>query len=447
MASHSKKKYKNAAQVTQFGSRTDVGCVRDHNEDSLVVAPPLFAVCDGMGGHEAGEVASEIAIEVLSDLAPSVPDPDSLRGAVIAANSEIIKAAQTGRGREGMGTTCTAAIVKGERIVIAQVGDSRAYLLTDGHLQQLTRDHSLVADMVESGQMTKEQARTAPNRSIITRALGTAPDTQPDLYEINVKAGDRLLICSDGLSGMLQDDEIEDILKHVSEPQRCASMLVSDAITAGGLDNVTVIVADVAGEAEKKRKKIARKTKITAAIILIILAVIIGGAVYGANYWINRAAFLGEDEGYVAVYRGVPGTFLGFSFNKLDHSSNIQLDKLNPGVASRIRENAITTDSVQAADDILDEYRAELAGEPIGKNTTSEAQENTTNNNATSNGAANGSAGTNNSATSSAANNNTATSNNAQNGSAGNGGAANGSAGNGGAANSNNSATNAAATN
>ena len=362
-----KKKYKHAAQVTQFGSRTDVGCVRDHNEDSLVVTPPLFAVCDGMGGHEAGEVASEIAIHVLADLAPSVPDADALRDAVTSANAEIIRAAADGRGREGMGTTCTVAIVRGERMVIAQVGDSRAYLLTGGHMQQITRDHSLVADMVESGQITKEQARTAPNRSIITRALGTATDTQPDIYEINVRAGDRLLICSDGLSGMLEDNEIEEILKRVDDPQRCASMLVSDAITAGGLDNVTVIVADVAGEAEKKRKKVARKTKITAAIILIILAGIIGGTVYGANYWINRVAYLGEDEGNVAVYRGVPGTFLGFSFSKLDHSSNIPLSSLNPGVATRIRENSITCDTVQAADELLDEYRQEL-GVSAGSN-------------------------------------------------------------------------------
>ena len=405
----SSRKYRKAAQVSSFGSRTDIGCVRDHNEDSLVVTPPLFAVCDGMGGHEAGEVASEIAVNVLAELAPKVPDSAALRSAVVAANAEIIQAASDGRGREGMGTTCTAAVIKGERIVIAQVGDSRAYLLTGGHLQQITRDHSLVADMVESGQMTKEQARTAPNRSIITRALGTAPDTQPDIYEINVKAGDRLLICSDGLSGMIEDKDIEDTLKRIEDPQRCASVLVSEAITAGGLDNVTVIVADVAGEAEKKRRRVARKTKITAAIIIVLLAGILGGAAFGANYWLNRVAYLGESEGNVAVYRGIPGSVLGMSFSKLDHSSNIPLSSLSPALADRIRDNSITTDTVQAADEILNDYRAELTEKGVKLSSSASTGSN-------SNASVESNAGASNSNTSnSSANSNHATASNAGN--------------------------------
>ena len=189
--------------LTEFGSRTDIGCVRDHNEDSLVVAPPLFAVADGMGGHAAGEVASEIATTVLANQAPKTPDAEALGRAVETANLEIIAAAEDGRGRAGMGTTCTAAILEGERLVVAQVGDSRAYLLHQGKLQQLTRDHSLVAMMVEAGQLTPEEARVHPRRSVITRALGTDPSVQPDLYEIDVQTGDRLLLCSDGLSGMV----------------------------------------------------------------------------------------------------------------------------------------------------------------------------------------------------------------------------------------------------
>ena len=194
--------------TTTFGSRTDIGCLRDHNEDSLVVAPPLFAVADGMGGHAAGEVASEIAVNVLAERAPAHPDPEALGRAVEEANRAIIVAAHEGRGREGMGTTMTAAMLEGERLIIAQVGDSRAYLLHQGKLQQLTRDHSLMADMIEAGQLTPEEARTHPNRSVITRALGSDPHTQPDLYEINVETGDRLLICSDGLSGMVCDNDI-----------------------------------------------------------------------------------------------------------------------------------------------------------------------------------------------------------------------------------------------
>ena len=199
--------------VTTFGSRTDVGCVRDHNEDSLVVAPPLFAVADGMGGHAAGEVASEIAVNVLAELAPKDLDGAALEHAVEEANHEIIRAARDGRGREGMGTTLTACMLENERLVIAQVGDSRAYLLHHGKLQQLTRDHSLMADMIEAGQLTPEEARHHPQRSVITRALGSDPNTRPDMYEINVETGDRLLVCSDGLSSMIEDEQIEAVMR------------------------------------------------------------------------------------------------------------------------------------------------------------------------------------------------------------------------------------------
>ena len=223
--------------LTSFGSRTDIGCLRDHNEDSLVVTPPLFAVADGMGGHAAGEVASEIAVRVLSELAPEHPDVEALGRAIEEANRAVIQAAREGRGRQGMGTTMTAAMLEGERLVIAQVGDSRAYLLHQGKLQQLTRDHSLMADMIEAGQLTPEEARTHPQRSVITRALGSDAHLHPDIYEINVETGDRLLICSDGLSGMIFDDQIENTLRRVQDPQRCASQLVNEAIAAGGAAN------------------------------------------------------------------------------------------------------------------------------------------------------------------------------------------------------------------
>ena len=200
------------AAAVRFGSRTDIGCVREHNEDSLVVQPSLFVVCDGMGGHSAGEVASEIAIDVVSRRAPRVPDAEALGQAVEEANLAIIRAARNGIGSQGMGTTCTAAVLQGTRLVIAQVGDSRAYLLHNGHLQQLTRDHSLVADLVESGQISAEEARTHPQRSVITRALGSDPRMQCDLYELNIAEGDRLLLCSDGLYSMVEDGQIEHVM-------------------------------------------------------------------------------------------------------------------------------------------------------------------------------------------------------------------------------------------
>ena len=346
--------------LTSFGSRTDIGCLRDHNEDSLVVTPPLFAVADGMGGHAAGEVASEIAVRVLSELAPEHPDGEALGRAREEANRAVIQAAREGRGRQGMGTTMTAAMLEGERLVIAQVGDSRAYLLHQGKLQQLTRDHSLMADMIEAGQLTPEEARTHPQRSVITRALGSDAHLHPDIYEINVETGDRLLICSDGLSGMIFDDQIENTLRRVQDPQRCASQLVNEAIAAGGHDNVTVIVADVTGYAEVRRKKLARKTKLSIALVLVLFAAIIAGAAWGTQTYLNTAAYLANDNGKVAVYRGVPGSVLGLSFSHLERTTDVSVDDLQPGVANRLNEG-IRVDDMEAADALVKEYEDEIA--------------------------------------------------------------------------------------
>lgn len=346
--------------LTSFGSRTDIGCLRDHNEDSLVVTPPLFAVADGMGGHATGEVASEIAVRVLSELAPEHPDGEALGRAIEEANRAVIQAAREGRGRQGMGTTMTAAMLEGERLVIAQVGDSRAYLLHQGKLQQLTRDHSLMADMIEAGQLTPEEARTHPQRSVITRALGSDAHLHPDIYEINVETGDRLLICSDGLSGMIFDDQIENTLRRVQDPQRCASQLVNEAIAAGGHDNVTVIVADVTGYAEVRRKKLARKTKLSIALVLVLFAAIVAGAAWGTQTYLNTAAYLANDNGKVAVYRGVPGSVLGLSFSHLERTTDVTVADLQPGVANRLNEG-IRVDDMEAADALVKEYEDEIA--------------------------------------------------------------------------------------
>lgn len=349
--------------TSTFGSRTDVGCVREHNEDSLVVAPPLYVVCDGMGGHAAGEVASEIAVNVIAQRAPSFPDAEALGQAVEEANLAIIQGAHEGVGRAGMGCTCTAAMLENERLIIAQVGDSRAYLLHQGRIQQLTRDHSLVADLVEAGQITPAEARVHPQRSVITRALGSDPRTQPDLFEINVETGDRLLLCSDGLSSMIEDHEIEDILNHAADPQLAASQLVNAAIAAGGFDNVTVVVVDVTGFAEVRRKKMARKTKITAALLIILLAVIFGGAAYALNYWTTNSAYLAEQNGKVAIYRGVPGDIFGLTFSTLEEVTDVSVDDLQPGVANRIRTEGLRADSVEAAHELVEGYQEEIDAE------------------------------------------------------------------------------------
>ena len=372
--------------VTTFGSRTDVGCVRDHNEDSLVVAPPLFAVADGMGGHAAGEVASEIAVNVLAELAPKDLDGAALEHAVEEANHEIIRAARDGRGREGMGTTLTACMLENERLVIAQVGDSRAYLLHHGKLQQLTRDHSLMADMIEAGQLTPEEARHHPQRSVITRALGSDPNTRPDMYEINVETGDRLLVCSDGLSSMIEDEQIEAVMRRVPDPQRCASQLVNEAIAAGGHDNVTVIVSNVTGFAEKRRRKLARKTKFSVALVLVLFLAILGGGAWGVHTWLHTTAYLGEDNGKVAVYEGIPADFLGMPLYKQQEVTDVSVDSLQPGTATRLQEG-IRVDNMDAAQDLVQQYREEAAqrNKPEGSEQAASTQATATTNDAAAN--------------------------------------------------------------
>lgn len=350
-----------AYQVASFGSRTDIGRMRDHNEDSLSVSPPLYVVCDGMGGHAAGEVASDIAVNVITRRAPRTPDAAALGQAVEEANLAIIQAAHEGHGREGMGTTCTAAILQNERLVIAQVGDSRAYLVHGGTLQQITRDHSLMADYIEAGRITPEEARVHPERSIITRALGSDPYMQPDLFEINVETGDRLLLCSDGLSSMLEDAEISRLLNAIENPQECANALVGAACEAGGMDNVTVIVVDVTGFAEKRRRKVARKTKVTAAVIIGLLALILGAAVFAFAYWTSHSAYLADQGGSVAIYEGVPGSLGGLTFSSLVEVTDVPVDKLQSSVANRLRDQGIRVDSVDEAKKLVESYRQQMA--------------------------------------------------------------------------------------
>ena len=281
-----------------FGSRTDVGCQRERNEDSLVVSPPLYVVADGMGGHNAGDVASEVAVNTLAALAPTIPDVDLLGRAVESANHAVITEAQKA-GFEGMGTTMTACVVQGDKIAIAHVGDSRAYLLHTGKLQQLTRDHSWVADMVEQGKLTPDEARVHPNRSVITRALGSDPMMQPDLYEITASEGDRLLLCSDGLTGMVDDGSIQAMLARIRDPQRCAAALVKEAIANGGSDNITVIVVDITGTNAKAERRERRRSRAWIILMLVALVGIIGGSIFAAYNWMQNSAYLAEKDGKV----------------------------------------------------------------------------------------------------------------------------------------------------
>ena len=261
-----------------------------------------------------------------------------------------------------MGTTCTAAILENDRLVIAQVGDSRAYLLQSGRLTQITRDHSLMANMIDAGQITPEEARVHPNRSVITRALGNDPETVPDLYQINVKDGDRLLICSDGLTSMIEDDEIQAVMNRVSDPQACADLLVDGAIAAGGLDNITVIVVNIEFSGERALKKITARTRLTAVLLFLLLAGIIALTAWGTYFYLHNSVYLkADDAGMVAVYRGVPGSVMGFSYSELIESTDVPADSLVAEGARSQLQDGMPVGSVEEALKLIESYREDLA--------------------------------------------------------------------------------------
>jgi protein phosphatase len=227
------------------GSATDVGRVRTGNEDAYLVdgGIGLIAVADGMGGHQAGEVASSTALEALR---AAVNSGEALREAIVAANDAVFEKSGADEGLRGMGTTLTAGtMAAGGTLLIGHVGDSRAYLVRGGALEQVTSDHSVVAELVEAGELTEEQAELDPRRSMITRALGVEPGVDVDVIPLRLRAGDRVLLCSDGLTTMVREEEILTILQREVDPTRAAGALVDAANDNGGSDNITTVVVDV----------------------------------------------------------------------------------------------------------------------------------------------------------------------------------------------------------
>jgi protein phosphatase len=230
------------------GGATDVGRVRKLNEDRFLVADGLFAVADGVGGHQAGEVASQTSIDTLAE-SFTEPTTDGLVTAVKDANAAVWSLAQDNPEQRGMGTTITAAALVvddgEEHLAIANVGDSRAYLMQNGDLLQVSEDHSVVAELVRQGQITPDEAKVHEQRAIITRALGMEPEIEVDYWQIVPYRGDRLLLCSDGLTNEVPDDRIASTLRRIADPQEAARDLVRQALANGGKDNVSVVVVDV----------------------------------------------------------------------------------------------------------------------------------------------------------------------------------------------------------
>ncbi|HEX2048933.1 MAG TPA: Stp1/IreP family PP2C-type Ser/Thr phosphatase, partial [Acidimicrobiales bacterium] len=257
----------------QAGAATDVGRVRQINEDRFLADERLFAVADGVGGHQAGEVASQTAVEtLLRTFKEGEQTTEGLVAAVEAANHAVWQLAQGSREKRGMGTTLTAlALVREdgeEQLALANVGDSRTYLLQQGQLEQITLDHSLVEELVRDGKLSPAEAQTHPQRSIITRALGMEPVIQVDSWEITPYTGDRILLCSDGLTNELSDERIASTLRQLADPQEAAHDLVRQARAAGGSDNITVVVVDVVdddGRSERASAALAGDTSTTAA--------------------------------------------------------------------------------------------------------------------------------------------------------------------------------------
>jgi protein phosphatase len=259
-------------------ARTDVGQIREHNEDNFLVADltrktrglleanrtgvvgrhgSLFAVCDGMGGAAAGEIASQLAVDIVYErMVDGLDDQPLSRDdlarrlvrAIEAAGLRIFQEAKLDRTRRGMGTTVTAAALVDDHLFFAQVGDSRGYVLRQGQLVQLTRDQSLVNQLIEAGQLTEEEAETFEHNNIILQALGTADTVQVDLTFCELRRGDTLLLCSDGLSGMVRFDDIREVLRNTTEPIDACKLLTERANQAGGHDNITVIVVQFDGE-------------------------------------------------------------------------------------------------------------------------------------------------------------------------------------------------------
>ncbi len=235
-----------------IGFATHTGRKRRHNEDSYVVEPPMFAVADGMGGAKAGEVASGLAAAALKETGTDGSSGEERVTQLIQeANRRVFRRANEDREASGMGTTMTVALVEDGRVVFGHVGDSRAYLIREGSIEQLTDDHSLVAELVRSGRLTPEEAEAHPQRSVITRAVGTEPDVDVDTFTIEPEAGDLFLICSDGLTDMVDDGTIIDAIeRHRDDLDEAAKALVGAANRVGGEDNITVLLVEVGAEAE-----------------------------------------------------------------------------------------------------------------------------------------------------------------------------------------------------
>jgi PPM family protein phosphatase len=358
---------------------TDIGLVREGNEDSYLTEEPLFAVADGMGGHRGGEVASQLAVETLEKLFKQrVGDlPDQVQ----EANRVVFERSVVDEKVAGMGTTLTAALVEGDRVRLAHVGDSRAYLLRDRKLRLLTEDHTLVHRMVSEGEISQEEAETHPQRSVLTRALGVDTVVDVDDDTVQVRPGDRLLLCTDGLTSMVSEEEIEEVLRTVPDPLDAAQRLVRMANEAGGVDNTTVVVLDFSDDdaaaepnehatstrpviapvptvrpARSRRRLPTRKLLVWAGII-VALAVV---GLVGLRLYLDSQWYVGVSDGHVAIFRGIPTEVAGFELHHVVVETTISAEKAESLVIYRDLGDGRTAEDREGASAIVEQIRRDV---------------------------------------------------------------------------------------
>lgn len=368
---------------TAAAASTDIGKVREGNEDSFIVHDPLFAIADGMGGHVGGEVASNLALDTMEKLFEH--GATDLGDLVQQANRAVLERSLLDRTVTGMGTTLTAVLVEAERVRLAHVGDSRAYLFRDGRLELLTEDHTLVHQMVVSGEITEEEAEIHPHRSILTRVVGVEMTVDIDQAVLSALPGDRMLLCTDGLTGMITEGQIREILAAAPDPGDAAKRLVRAANRAGGVDNITVVVIDLAedeaagtmasagtpaaakdraaggpGPPAPRRKQSPFPWKRLGAWVGALLAVLMVFLVV-LRVYVDSQWYVGVADGRVAVYRGIPASVAGFDLH------HVVLETQTPAAAAEelaLYHNladGITADDRQDADAIVQRIRADVA--------------------------------------------------------------------------------------
>ena len=382
-----------------YAARTDVGLVRSRNEDSGYAGPHLLAVADGMGGHAGGNVASSLVIARLAPLDGDSHGADDaleiLARTLAKANSSLATAMDAQPELKGMGTTLSALMRCGSTgLALVHIGDSRAFLLRDGAVTQITRDHSFVQSLVDTGRITEEEAEHHPQRSLVTRVLTGAPEDEPDLSIRQARLGDRYLICSDGLSDYVGRDTIAEVLVGGLSPDETSAKLVDLALRAGAPDNVTVVIGDIVdatstpasqpiivGAVADRRSEIAAPATLSpaakaaalrrealgtppeeeeddpdgparpwwrwlAVASLVVLAA--GAALYAAYDWTRNQYFIGDDGSYVAVYRGIPQDLGPIHLSTLTEVTTIPLTDLPPFERSAVDSTISVTDEAEA---------------------------------------------------------------------------------------------------